>query len=137
MRTTNKAFKSQVQDHVIDRLMKQDDLLQIYDIEVTEDNYLATQLEAVKHEFHNWYNPYEQKRTPNHQEAFIDWTQELPSCLDIEYTHHNINEKLKEWYTNVGAEYKEQPTDKQVNQYNALVYREINTLMKQNKIDLF
>jgi hypothetical protein len=125
MRTTSKAFKEQVQEYILNGL--------------SEDYGTDTQaqLQGVINDFHSFYSPYEQKRTPNHQEAFKEFLNGLPSSLHTEYTHYGINQTLKSWFENNGETYKDKPTDKELDLHHHLVYRELNTLLKQNNLTLF
>jgi hypothetical protein len=125
MRTTSKAFKEQVQEYIINGL--------------SDDNQteLKSKLEDVVSDFHSWYSPYEQKRTPNRQEAFKEFLNCLPSSIHTEYTHYRINQTLKSWFENNGETYKDKPTDKELDLHHHLVYRELNTLLKQNNLTLF
>jgi hypothetical protein len=123
MRTTKKEFKNQIQEHIIKCL--------------STDQYteLHFQLNEVVEAFKNWYSPYEQKRFPNRQEAFQDWLMGLPSELSVEYTNYGISETLKSWFENCGETYKEQKDELKF--YTYLIYREFQSLCKQNKITLF
>jgi hypothetical protein len=123
MKTTNKAIKDQIQKHIIEGL--------------SEDTYQSTkmQLQQVKEEFYNWYSPYEQKRTPNKQEAFKEFMNGLPSCLNMEYTYHGIHTTMRSWFENAGETYKEPKDDsKEADLYGSLIYREFNTLCKKNGV---
>lgn len=122
MKTTNKLFKTQVQKHIIEGL--------------SEDQHteLDQQLQDAVKGFNNWYGPHEQKRTPNRQKAFQEWLMCLPSELNTEFTNYEINQTLKGWFENVGEGYKERDSDKASDLYTALVYREFNTLCKQNGV---
>lgn len=123
MKTTKKEFKEQVQQHILECLS------------TDETTNQKEQLERVIKEFMNWYSPYEKKRTPNRQQAFSEFLMCLPSCLSVEYEHHNIYHTLKSWYENCGATYKEQDTTKESQLYHNLIYREFNTLIKKNGLE--
>lgn len=125
MKTTKKEFKNQVQEHILNSLDEQ------------ETTNPKEQLQNVVSEFKNWYSPYEQKMHPNRQEAFTDWMNGLPSCLNTEFTNYGINQTLKSWYENCGETYKEHDSDKESQLYRNLVYREFNTLLKKNDLTLF
>ena len=124
MKTTNKLFKSQVQEHILGALDE-------------ELNTVEEQLQNVVEGFHNWYGRHEQKMVPNHQEAFVSWMNGLPSEFNTEYTNYGIHTTLKEWFENCEQPYKDQPEDKEAKLYNNLVYREFNTLLKKNNLRLF
>lgn len=125
MRTTNKEFKKQIQDYILNGLNEE------YG-ETTQK-----QLKGVVDEFNNWYSPYEKKRTPNRQEAFKEFLKGLPSCLHTEWTNYGINQTLKNWFENTGTPYKEKDSDKELELHHNLVYRELNTLLKKNDLNLF
>lgn len=117
MKTTNKLFKSQVQEHIL--------------------NNMSEDFGNVIKDFQSYYHPTTQKLIPNRQEAFTSWLQGLPSTLDVEYTNHGIHETLKTWFENVGETYKDRDSDKEAQLYYNLVYREFNTLLKKNDLSLF
>jgi hypothetical protein len=127
MRTTKKEFKVQIQDHIINSVLS--------------DEYgdtIKEQLQAVIDGFKNWYSVYEQKRKPNIQEAFIDWALGLPSEFNIEYRHFEIQELIKTWFTTAGETYKEPKDDqKTYDLYYWWIFRELNALLKQNKLSLY
>jgi hypothetical protein len=125
MRTNNKEFKKQIQEYILNGL--------------SEDNGTDTkdQLQAVVNDFHSWYSPYEQKRTPNRQEAFKEFMNGLPSSLHTEWTNYGINQTLKGWFENTGTPYKEKDSDKELELHHNLVYRELNTILKKNDMTLF
>jgi hypothetical protein len=127
MRTTKKEFKVQIQDHIINSVLS--------------DEYgdtIKEQLQAVIDNFKDYYGKYEQKRKPNIQEAFIDWSLGLPSSFNIEYRNFEIQELIKTWFNTAGETYKEPKDDqKTYDLYYWLVYRELNNLLKQNKLSLY
>jgi hypothetical protein len=125
MRTTNKEFKSQIQEYILNGLNEEFG-------ETTKE-----QLQALTSEFNNWYSPYEKKRTPNRQEAFKEFLNGLPSSLHTEWTNYGINQTLKGWFETVGEPYKEKDSDKELELHHNLVYRELNTLLKKNDLNLF
>jgi hypothetical protein len=126
MRTTKKEFKAVIQEHILNSVLDEG-----YDT-------LKDQLQAVIEEFKNCYGPYEQKRKPNLQEAFIDWSLGLPTVFNIEYRNFEITELVKSWFTACGETYKEPKDDeKTYNLYYWLVYREFNTLLKKNGLSLY
>lgn len=51
--------------------------------------------------FDNWYGEYERKLYPNRENAFVNWMQALPSCLDHPFTNEDIEELLKVWLEGV------------------------------------
>lgn len=123
MKTTKKEFAEQVREHIVNRL--------------SEDKYteLPLQLNAVVEGFKNWYVPYEQKRTPNRQAAFIGWLMRLPSELSVEFTNHGVYETLKSWFENCGEPYKEQSSDKELHWYLHFIHREFSNLCKKNGVE--
>ena len=125
MRTNNKEFKSQIQEYILNGL--------------SEDYGTTTkeQLQGIISDFHSFYSPYEQKRTPNRAEAFKDFLNGLPSSLHTEWTNYGINQTLKGWFENVGEPYKEKDSSKELELHHHLVYRELNTLLKKNDLNLF
>lgn len=125
MRTTKKEFKEQIQEHILNRLS------------TDETENPKEQIQNVIAEFHNWYSPYEQKHTPNCQEAFSNWLNCLPSGINLEWTYRGVNKTLKSWFENMGETYKDRDTDKEAILYHHLVYREFNTLAKKNDLKLF
>jgi len=124
MRTTNKEFKAQVQEHILDNLSTD---------EYTEPMF---QLNQVVEEFKNWYSPYEKRQHPNRQEAFTNWLNGLPSCLHVEYMNYSINQTLKQWFENCGMIYKDRDSDKESELYRNLIYREFRTLCKKHNVEL-
>lgn len=122
MRTTNKAFKTLVQEHIIERLS---------DDQFTE---LHFQLNEVVESFYNWYCKNEQKRTPNKYTAFQEWLMGLPSCINIEFMNYEIMMTLKGWFETVGDVYKERDSEKEVALYLHLVTREFEVLCKKHNI---
>jgi hypothetical protein len=125
MRTTNLVFKVLVQEHIIECMQ-------------TPEGEIPTQyLKDVVEAFKSWYSPYEQKRTPNHQDAFIDWLQGLPSELSVEYSSFMICETLKYWFTHptVDMNFIERHADKEAETYYNLVYREFRTLCTKYKVE--
>lgn len=124
MRTTNKEFFVQVQEHIIDALC---------------EDYFETvpeRLQATVKGFHNWYGEYERKANPNQYTAFQHWLIALPSEISIEYRHFAISDLLKAWFTNVGMDYKERDGDIETNYYLHLVTREFYKLCRQQNISL-
>jgi hypothetical protein len=129
MKTTNKCFKEQIQTHILERLTEEDFINDDYKLSTTKDK-----IELVVKEFKNWYNPYEQKVTPNLQTAFIGFLQGLPSCLNIEFTYHNIHETMKEWFEKCGETYRGEHGGKESDYYYKLIYREFKNLCKIYKV---
>jgi hypothetical protein len=127
MRTNNKEFKVQIQDHIINSILSDEC-----------GDTLKEQLQAVIDGFNNWYSPYEKKRQSNIQEAFTDWAMCLPSEFNIEYRNFEIQELIKTWFNTAGETYKEPKDDqKTYDLYYWLVFRELNNLFKQNKLSLY
>lgn len=122
--TTRTSFKIVVQEHIIDRLS------------TDHTTVLKEQLQNVVDEFKNWYTPYEQKRTPNRQAAFIDWLWGLPSSINQEYEYHEIEKAYRRWFECNGVEVnpKMKPADIQ-KWYYLLVHREFCTLCKRNGVE--
>jgi hypothetical protein len=123
MRTTTKAFKDQVQKHILSGLSTDE----------TED--VKQQLQNTVDGFKNWYTLYEQKITPNRYDAFKEWLLGLPSQMSIEYTYYNIFQTLKTWFENCGAVYEEKDSDVEAPLYYHLVVREFMTLCKKNGVE--
>ena len=131
MRTTTNAFKNKVQQHIIDRLSATWDEVNQRE---NDDATTAERLQNVVDEFKNWYCPYEQRRTPNRCDAFRDFLQGLPGCLNAEFTYYAQRETLREWHEQT-AEESERYTDEQVvYNYYYLIYREFVTLCKKHNI---
>lgn len=132
MKTTTKQFKTKVQNHIIDRLGYP------WDDDNDRENENATikeRLQNVIDNFNNYYNDYERRRTPNQQNAFIDFLLGLPGCLSVEYVYYNIRQTLREWHEQTEAEADKYTDDQAAAAYYWLIYREFCTLCKQNKID--
>lgn len=123
MRTTKKEFKEQIREHILACLSD----------DVKTD--VKEQLQNVVCEFHSWYGPYEQKRTPNKHEAFKGFLLGLPSCFNAEFTHYGISQTLKGWFERCGETYKEQEVDKEVKLYYHLVTREFQWFCQKNGVD--
>lgn len=134
MRTTNKLFKEQVQKDILNGLLDEQELKNGYDIETTEESLVPSQLSIVVNEFNSWYGEYEQKRISNKYEAFQDWLMGLPSCLNIDFSHHDISKTLEKWYTNAGMIYKEREGHEETDWYLHLITREFSTLCKKHNI---
>ncbi|QOV08465.1 hypothetical protein Kirov_266 [Bacillus phage Kirov] len=119
MRTTNKNFVQQVQNHIIDRL---------------NDEYHSTvkeQLQNVVNEFNNYDSAYERRKFPNKQDNLINFFSGLPTCIHMEYSHYNVHISLKEWFENCGAEYIETDEQKEWDVYRKLFSREFMKLCQQ------
>lgn len=124
MRTTRKEFKSQVQEHIRSILCDE------YHQEEKQ------QLQALIDGFTNWYNDYEQKRTPNRWDAMQEWFQCLPSEINIEYRLYEIEQILVKWFDNMGEHYKLPKDDsKSYNLYYRLVMRELGYMFRQHNIN--
>jgi hypothetical protein len=124
MRTTNKAFKVQVQEHILN---------------ILSEDYFETTPERLQHvvdSFNDWYSPYEQKIQPNRYKAYADWFMGLPSVISVEFRHFAISDILKEWFTNCGMPYIEKDGDIETTYYLHLVTREFYALCQKNKIDI-
>lgn len=131
MRTTTNIFKTKVQNHIIDRL---GDTWDEVNQRENENATTAERLQNVVDTFYSWYNPYEQRRTPNRCEAFKSFLQGQPGCLNAEFTYYAQRETLREWHEQTPEE-SERYTDEQVeNNYYYLIYREFITLCKKNSI---
>lgn len=122
MRTTNKEFKAQVQEHILDILS------------TDETEVVSEQLSNVVEGFKNWYCQYNKKRIPNGSEAFKDWMLGLPSSLNIEYQYYTISQTLKKWFETCGATYIERDSDAEATLYYHLVTREFETLCEKNDV---
>lgn len=122
MRTTNKEFKIQVQEHILEILS------------ADETVFINEQLKNVVDGFLNWYSPYERKMTPNIQEAFKQWLKGLPSELNIEFEYYKVTPLLKSWYENCNIPFKEKFSSEEYDLYLNLVYREFQTLCKIHNV---
>lgn len=124
MRTTSKCFKEQVQNHIIDGLDPDENF------ETLPEKLLSTIID-----FTNWYGAYEQRNYPKRQEAFTSWLDGLPSSLSTEFEYYKVHQTMKSWWENCGETYKyKEPTDKEYQLYKNLIYREFQTLCKQNDV---
>lgn len=123
MRTTNKEFKVQVQEHITNGALSEE-----------HGETIQEQLQAVVSEFTSWYSPYEQKRTPNKYEAFKEFMLGLPSCFNIEYYYDQISNTLRTWFEACGETYEEKPKDEEAKLYYHLVTREFERLCKLNGV---
>lgn len=131
MKTTTKIFKSRVQAHILERLDNP------WNEDTQSENENATtaeKLQNVVEEFYGWYCPYEQRRHPNRGEAFADFLQGLPSCLNAEFTYHNQRESLREWHEQTEAEAAAYTDDQICKSYYYLIYREFCTLCKIHNV---
>lgn len=125
MRTTNKAFKALVQEHIIECM------------QTPQGEVPTQQLKEVVDAFKDWYTPYEQEMTPNHQDAFISFLQGLPSELSVEFSSFMICETLKYWFTHptVNVEFVERHADKEAQTYYHLIYREFRILCTKYDVE--
>ena len=121
MRTTTKEFKNKVQVHIVEHMEEKDNL--------------KDELQNVIDGFKNYYQGYEKKRTPNIQEAFIDWLNGLPSELTIEFTNYDILRTMREWHEQTEEESDKLDSEKVINNYRWLIFREFLALCRINKID--
>lgn len=122
MRTTTKEFKAKVQMHIIENLS------------TDETTDFHTQLQDVVDNFHSWYGAYEQKRTPNHYDAFKEWLLCLPSSIFAEYREYAIHEIMGEWF---GEDFKPQKPEKEINLYYHLFIREFEILCKKEGVKVW
>lgn len=122
MRTTKNEFKQEVRSHIRNIMSE----------ELGES--LTEQMQSVSESFHNWYGPYEQKRTPNKRLAFREWMMGLPTGFGVEYTHHGQHETVKSWFENVGEVYKERDTEEESILYTHLLTREFESMAKLNGV---
>lgn len=132
MKTTTNIFKSRVQAHIIDRLGNP------WDEDTQSEKENATTAEKLKNvvdQFLSWWNPYEQRRIPNRQAAFIDFLLGLPGCLSIEYRYFAIRQIMQDWHEQTAAEAEKYTDDQVANNYYWLIYREFCTLCKKNKVE--
>lgn len=123
--TTRKGFKEQVQNYIMDRLS------------MDEHEELAFQLNAVVEGFKNWYGLYEQKRTPNRQEAFIEWLKGLPSELNVDYMNDVIVETYRSWFKAIGESQKKMKEEKEIEWFYYLIFREFQTLCKKEGVKFY
>ena len=132
MRTTTKEFKNKVQQYITDSLGG------IWDEQTNTENENAPtpeKLQNVVAEFCSWWNPYEKRKTPSKAAAFKSFLQGLPGCLTVDFTYYEQRKRLQEWHEQTEAE-AEKYTDAQVEAaFYWLIFREFETLCKQNKID--
>lgn len=122
MKSNNKIVVNRIREHIKDCLSTDN----------TQD--LGEQLQAVAKGFHNWYGPYEQKRTPNRQQAFMDWLMCLPGELSVEYYHHKQEEILDKLLEDVPRTKANYSTQEIQDRYLGLIYREFAKMCKENKI---
>jgi hypothetical protein len=120
MNTMTNIFKAKVQDHIINSLS------------TDETTILVDQLQTVVNEFNKWYSPYEQKRTPNKQQAFTEFLNCLPSCINQEWEYSGITNTMKSWF---GSDYSDPKSNsKEAEAYLHLIHREFKTLCKKNNV---
>ena len=127
MNTNNKEFKYQVRQHILD----------ILDEEQSQEP--QTQLQLVADEF-NHYHTGQRRLTASIQESFIDWCRGLPSHLNVEFRHYEINKIMTVWFRSIGKEYDENKLPKMMNEdpmqyYLSFILREIKALFKQYDVD--
>lgn len=118
-RSTHSEVTQQIQEHIIECLSED------------ETTDLKEQLQNVADAFNNWYGPYEKKRIPNRQAAFIDWLHGLPSELSVEIYYHNQREILSTW---MGVPYNMCSDQKVDKTYHYLIFREISKLFRMHDI---
>ena len=131
MKTTTNIFKSRVQAHIIARLGNP------WSEDTQSENENATtaeRLENVVAEFNRYYCPYEQRRHPNRGEAFRDFLQGLPSCLNAEFTYYEQRQTLREWHEQTEAEAASYTDEQITRNYYHLIYREFCTLCKIHNV---
>jgi hypothetical protein len=123
MKTTNKLFKTQVQEHILNILGHNDEADRPYTLQEVAENFLNEK----------YSSPYERKFSK--ENMFKEWLGGLPSSLNVEYMNEDIHNTLKSWYENVGDQYdpKKLQTD-EWNWYTHLVTREFKTLCTKNNI---
>lgn len=123
MKTTRKEFYLKVQNHIAERLSTDE----------TTDR--TEQLRQVVEEFCDWWSPYEKRRTPNKQAAFIDFLRGLPSSLYVDFWHEDQRQHLQEWHEQSeteAARYSDAAVE--ANYYN-LIFREFCKMCKAAGID--
>jgi hypothetical protein len=123
MKTTKKEFYEKVQKHIAERLNDEE----------TTDR--TEQLRQVVEEFNDWWCPYEKRRNPNRQNAFIDWLHGLPSCLSIDFYYYDQRQRLQEWHNQTEAEASKYSDDVINASYCYLIYREFCKMCKAVGID--
>jgi hypothetical protein len=123
--TTRKAFKEQVQEHIL------------YIMSDEETNDVKEQLQNVVDGFNNWYDAYEKKQNPNRWAAMADWFMGLPSEISVEYRHYAISALLQQWFENCGEEYKEREGNEEQTFYNSLIIREFLVLCRKYGINAY
>lgn len=123
MTTNNKKFKEQVQTHILEILSRDESI------------NTKIQLYNVVSDFNSWYCGYNRKLTPNHQEAFTEFLQCLPSSINVEFEHFEIYNTLRKWFEAIDKPYKESVNSKEAQLYYNLIYREFKTLCKEHRVE--
>jgi hypothetical protein len=120
MRTTNKAFKEQIQNHITEAF---GDDLTINEVV----NFFHTEKFSHENEIRHYGG--------NKHAAFKDWMQGLPSSFNVEFTNDGIHNTLKSWYENAGQQYDEKKLQTEESEwYYHLVTREFSSLANKNGI---
>jgi hypothetical protein len=122
MNTNSKCFNEEVQKHIIERLS------------TDQTEVLKEQLQDVVDEFKNWYGPYEQKRNPNIQSAFINWLWGLPSCINQEYENYEITQAYNSFFINCEALPKETEQEKINMYYMYWIFKGFKALCKKEGV---
>ena len=115
----HKDAKALIREHIIAN-MSDDDAPRVSD-----------KLLRVVNGFGNWYGQYEQRKTPNVQNAFAEWLTGLPSELYATAYHEEQRALLTEWLGTTDKNY----TDEVVShRFYALIFREFNKLCHIYKV---
>lgn len=122
IRTNSKVFRNEVRKHILDAL------------DNGENETLLGQLKDHSKNFHSWYGEFEQKRTPNIQDAHTEFLMGLPHTINIEFETYEIDKAVKEWFENCGADYAKRDDEKTAQLYYYLVFSELSKLMKENNV---
>ena len=115
----HKDTKALIREHIIAN-MSDDDAPRVSD-----------KLLRVVNGFGNWYGQYEQRKTPNVQNAFAEWLTGLPSELYATPYYEEQRELLNEW---LGATYKNYTDEVVSHRFYALIFREFNKLCHIYKV---
>ena len=131
IKSTCKEFKEAVQNYIIDCLGP------VWDGKNQEENDEAPvneKLQNVVNCFNSWYCPFYKKNYPNIQEAFKQFLQGLPDCLNIEYDYYSIHEIVKGWFKQTEEEASKYNIADTEKLYYWYIYREFCRLCKKYKV---
>ncbi len=129
MKSNSKQVRDAVREYLIDCIMDADP--KNWD---KDTNDLKTRLEIIIDEFRSAANyPYNLQRIPNNQDRFIDWQMGLPSSLPIDWTDHDIVERMTDWGLPNDKNY---PTEKSIKWYYHIIYSELTKLFTKHNLEL-